>query len=150
VVQKFEGAIDASGEGLKKLARLATERGVTLAAHEGDVRTWPLGDAVWDVVYNVYCHLAPADRAALYPRVREAIAPGGHFLTEQFSIRQLAYQSGGPKDVALLMTLGELEAAFAGWEILVAAEAVVTLDEGPLHQGPASVVRFLARKPRLG
>lgn len=140
-------ALDASPEGLKKLQALAAERGVPVAAEQADVRTAELGEARWGGVYNIFCHLAPEDRQALYPRIQQAIVPGGLFLTEQFSTEQLAYTSGGPKDLRLLMSLGELTGAFAGWQVLEAAQTLVSLDEGPLHQGPASVVRFLARKP---
>jgi SAM-dependent methyltransferase len=140
-------AIDASPEGLKKLAALAAERGVTVTTVLGDVRDAELGTERWAGIYNIYCHLAPGDRQALYPRIQAALQPGGVFLTEQFSTEQLAFSSGGPKDVSLLMTVDELTRAFAGWEMLEAAQVQVSLDEGPLHQGPASVVRFLARKP---
>lgn len=140
-------AYDASGEGLAKLARLAERRGQTVSARQVDLREADLGEAAWDGLYNIYCHLAPEDREALYPRIRRALRPGGVFLTEQFSPEQLAYTSGGPKDPRLLTTLAELESAFSGWDVRVAAQTLTTLDEGPLHQGPASVVRFIARKP---
>ena len=139
-------ALDASSEGLQKLERLAAEQGVAVQTRLVDVREAELGSGRFDAVINVYCHLAPEDRSAIYARIREALRPGGVFLTEQFSTEQLGRSSGGPKDLRLLMTLGELEAAFADFEVLEARQAEVKLDEGPLHQGPASVVRFVARK----
>lgn len=140
-------ALDSSTAGMEKLAQLAGRRGVTVAAQLADVAQADLGSERWDGILNVYCHLPSGDRPGLLSRIRQALRPGGVFMTEQFSSDQLAYGSGGPKNPALLVELDEFEAAFEGLEILLASKDVVTLDEGPFHQGEASVIRFIARKP---
>lgn len=141
-------ALDGSSVALDKLRQLAGRRGVRLETRLGDVTREELGAGRWDGIYNVFCHLPSAARAELAGRIRAALRPGGVYLTEQFTPEQLAYQSGGPKDPDMLVRLAELEAAFAGWEIAYAAEERVMLAEGAHHQGPAVVVRFVARKPR--
>lgn len=140
-------ALDSSAAGHEKLRRLAEQRGVTVATELGDVTAYELGDARWDAILNVYCHLPSEARSLLHAAIRRALKPGGLFVTEQFNVGQLAYQSGGPKDPDLLVGQAELAAAFEGWEVLSASEAIVQLDEGPFHQGAASVTRFIARKP---
>lgn len=140
-------AIDASPRGLSKLKRLAEAKGVKVTGIEADVNTFTLGTERWDGIYNIYCHLEPEARQALYARIRAALKPGGVFLTEQFAKDQLGNPSGGPKDERLLLSLEELQEAFKGDEVLYAAHQATTLDEGPLHQGPASVIRFIVRKP---
>jgi hypothetical protein len=47
----------------------------------------------------------------------------------------------------MLVTADEFKRAFDGCEVVTLHHALVTLDEGPLHQGTASVIRFIARKP---
>lgn len=141
-------ALDSSPVAMQKLARLAERHGVQVATELGDVAEAALGSERWDGIVNVFCHLPSAQRPELLARIRAALRPGGVFLTEQFSPDQLAYSSGGPKDPDLLVSLPEFETAFSGCEILYAAHETVTLDEGPFHQGPASVIRFAARKPR--
>jgi SAM-dependent methyltransferase len=143
-------AVDASPRGLEKLGQLAAARGVSVTAIEGDLAAFALGESRWDGIYNIYCHLPPALRTELYGRIQRALRPGGVFLTEQFAKDQLKFKSGGPKDESLLLSLDEFQQAFPGYEVAYAAEEKTTLDEGPLHQGPASVVRFIARKPALG
>jgi SAM-dependent methyltransferase len=143
-------AVDASPRGLQKLGQLAAARGVSVAAIAHDLATFELGDGRWDGIYNIYCHMPPALRTAIYARIQRALRPGGVFLTEQFAKDQLQFKSGGPKDESLLLSLDEFQAAFAGYEVSYAAAEKTTLDEGPLHQGPASVIRFIARKPVLG
>ncbi|HEY9899222.1 MAG TPA: class I SAM-dependent methyltransferase [Pantanalinema sp.] len=140
-------ALDSSEEGFEKLKRLAEKRGVTVETVLGDVTTSDMGTDRWDAILDIYCHLPGAVRGRLYENIRRALKPGGMFMTEQFAPGQLAYQSGGPKDLDMLLPLSELTAAFDGWEVLVASEEVVQLDEGPFHQGAAAVTRFIARKP---
>lgn len=141
-------ALDSSERGFEKMRALAARQGVTVEARAGDVTEADLGTETWEGVLNVYCHVPSAARQVLYQRIRRALKPGGVFLTEQFSKEQLRYQSGGPRTEDMLLTLDELTTAFEGFEVVHANREIVTLDEGPLHQGPASVVRFIARKPR--
>lgn len=140
-------ALDASEEGMRKLSRLAAEGGVLVSQRLEDVMRADLGRSRWNGIVSIFCHLPSADRQVLYGRVREALKPGGVFLSELFTPRQLAYPSGGPKDADMLVELDELRRAFEGFEIVLADEEIVTLDEGPFHQGLASVVRFIARRP---
>ena len=46
------------------------------------------------------------------------------------------------------LTIGDATADFTDAEILVNEEELVTLDEGPLHRGPAATVGFVARRRR--
>lgn len=140
-------AMDASEEGMRKLSKLAAEGGVLVSQRLEDVSAADLGRSRWNGIVNIFCHLPSRDRAALYARIREALKPGGVFLAEFFTPRQLEYSSGGPKDADMLLGVDELKEAFAGFEIMLAEEELATLDEGPHHQGLASVVRFIARKP---
>lgn len=140
-------ALDTSEQGFEKMRQLARRRGLQVEERLHDLSTANLGSAEWDGIINIYCHLPKQDRSALYPRIIEALRPGGVFLSEQFSKEQLAYESGGPKSEDMLLSLDELETAFADFEPLLASKEVVVLDEGPFHQGPASVLRFAARKP---
>jgi len=144
-------AMDASEEGMRKLSRLAAEGGVLVSQRLADVTQADLGTSRWNGIVNVFCHLSSGDRQALYAKIRNALKPGGVYLSEMFTPRQLDYRSGGPKDPDMLVEPDELIQAFtgspdSGFEIVLAEEEVVTLDEGPFHQGPGSVVHFIARR----
>ncbi len=139
-------ALDSSAEGMRKLTGLAAQGGVLVTQRLEDVTQADLGTARWNGIVSIFCHLPSADRQALYARIRQGLRPGGIFLSEMFTPAQLGYQSGGPKDPDMLVTRDELLAAFEGFEIVLAEEELVTLDEGPFHQGLGSVVRFIARR----
>jgi SAM-dependent methyltransferase len=140
-------AVDLSSYGLNKAQALAAGRGVSITTVEADLNAFDLGQARWDGIYNIFCHVPPELRTRLYARIRQALRPGGVFLTEQYAKDQLRYQSGGPKDERMLISLEELQQAFAGDEVRYAAWETTTLNEGPLHQGLASVIRFIVRRP---
>lgn len=141
-------ALDLSSVGLEKAQRLAARRGTTLTPWQSDLEGADLGNEQWDGIYNIFCHLPSDVRQRLHPRIRQALKPGGVFLTQQFSPRQLAHASGGPPQTDLLPDLPEFLDDFAGWEVAVARAETITLDEGLRHQGPAAVVSVIVKKPR--
>jgi hypothetical protein len=68
-------------------------------------------------------------------------------ILEGFNPEQLQFQSGGPRDLSMLFTEAMLRSDFEGLEISSLEQKHTTLNEGPYHQGPAAVIRLLARKP---
>lgn len=63
----------------------------------------------------------------------------------------MAYNSvnpkvGGPKDLATLASLEELNADFKGFEVITMEEIEVELNEGNYHIGKGAVVRFVGIK----
>ena len=101
-----------------------------------------------------FLHLPEAVRPAVYGLVRRALRPGGVFIGEWYRPEQVTkgYTSGGPRDVTMTVSSGEVLAHFgrdprdnAGLLVLDSVEAV--LDEGPYHQGLAALTRVVWKKP---
>jgi hypothetical protein len=142
--------VDAAEVGVDKARRLAADSGVTIDARVADLTawTWPVG--AFDLVASIYLHWPPALRPAMHARMIEALRPGGLFLLEAYTPRQLEHRArgsrGGPPDVAMLFEPAQLAGDFADLDILVLGEHDVDVDEGRLHQGRSAVVRLLARK----
>jgi acyl-coenzyme A thioesterase PaaI-like protein len=76
-----------------------------------------------------------------------ALRPGGMFVLEAYTPRQLEFRTGGPTDTDLLMDVEMLKADLAGLEFLVAHEVQRDIQEGRLHGGRSAVVQILARSP---
>jgi SAM-dependent methyltransferase len=138
-------AVDASGVGLAKARRLATERGVAIDTVVADLRSYRPALASYDAVVSIFVHLPPTIRSAVHAAGEAALRPGGVLVMEAFTPRQLAFGSGGPRQAALLYEPATLRADFAGVEWEALDEIEVELDEGPFHQGRAAVVRGLGR-----
>lgn len=139
-------AVDGSARGLTKARALAAQRGVAVETVHADLQQYEPGEAAWEGVVSIWCHLPPALRQLLHPRVLRALAPGGVLVLEHYHPRQLGYGTGGPKDPALLLTLEELRRDFAALEELHAFEGERQVKEGAGHDGPSFVTQFVARK----
>ncbi|MDR3435152.1 methyltransferase domain-containing protein [Telmatospirillum sp.] len=140
-------SVDGSPAGLAKARKLAQSRGVTIATQQADLLNWQWPIAAFDAVVSIFLHFVPDDRKKIHAAMVSALRSGGILIFEVFAPEQLAFSSGGPKDLALLCRADDLRADFASLEILALDEAEVVLDEGSFHQGKAAVVRMVARKP---
>ena len=146
--QGFEAhAVDASAVGMEKARRLALGRGVTVATTVADLATWDAGEAQWDAIVSIFCHLPPPVRARVHGRIAHWLRPGGVFLLEAYTPGQLVLKTGGPPVAELMMTLAGLRAELAGLVIEHGVETVRRVVEGRLHHGDGAVVQVLARRP---
>jgi SAM-dependent methyltransferase len=143
-------AVDSSAVGFEKAHRLAGELQTALTTIVADLTVW-VPPASVDAVVLVYVHFTPAERAAIHARLLQALRVDGVLILEAFHPDQIGRTSGGPKDVSMLYTLGNLRddvarVPGASFEEVVAWEGETQLDEGPGHQGAARVVRFVVRR----
>lgn len=139
-------AFDSSDTAQGKAIRLASEKSVNLhyeCIDANNVR-YPLES--FDAIALVYFHLQPEERRIFHQQCIKWLKPGGKIILEGFSKNQLGLDSGGPKDVNMLFHLDELKEDFAGLNIEFCQENAKVLNEGPLHQGKAFVLDFVANK----
>ncbi len=136
-------AVDGSPVGLEKARQLAARHGVRLGTTVADLTAYAPEAGAFDAVVLVFLHMPPELRRAVHARAAAALRPGGLVLLEAFTPRQLALSSGGPKQEDMLFAADTVRGDFPGiaWESL--DEGEVVLDEGPLHQGRAAILRGL-------
>ncbi len=139
-------ALDQSAVGLGKAARLAAEQGVTIDTIVADLDGYRFEPARWDGIVSIWCHLPAALRAAVHRQVSGALKPGGAFLLEAYTPKQLEYGTGGPKSLDLLPSLADLRAELEGLDLVHAVELTRTVAEGRGHSGLSAVVQIVARK----
>jgi hypothetical protein len=82
----------------------------------------------------------------LYPRIERCLKPKGIILLEAFSENQIKRETGGPKDLDMLMTRLKIENEFPNVEPIILRELEREVSEGTYHTGTASVVQFIGRK----
>lgn len=139
-------AVDASAVGLAKAARLAAQCGQRIETVVADLAAFTIAPASWDAIVAIFCHLPPAVRKPLFRSVATGLKPGGHFVLEAYTPRQLALGTGGPNSPELLATLDELREELAGLAFLHAVELEREVIEGRFHTGRAAVVQILAQR----
>jgi SAM-dependent methyltransferase len=140
-------AVDASSVGLAKAATLARARAVGLETVHADLADFAIKEGAWAGIVTVFAHLPPALRARLHTAVVKGLRPGGVYLLEAYTPEQLAFGTGGPPDVELLMTADALRRELAGLELEVCREVERDVVEGRFHSGRAAVVQVLGRRP---
>lgn len=143
-------AVDQSRVGMEKAARLALNSGVELDTVVADLGDYDLGREAWAAITSIHAHMPVAVRGDLHRRVVEALIPGGIFILEAYTERQLGMPGvGGPPAAQreLFMSLADLRRELAGLEFLVGQEVDRHLSEGRHHRGESAVVQLVARKP---
>jgi len=140
-------SVDASPVGLAKADLLAAARGVRIHTVVADLAEFAVGDACWEGIVSIFCHLPPALRRAVYGQVVRGLVPGGVFVLEAYTPAQLRFGTGGPSNPDLMPTLALLRDELAGLEIVHGVELERAVREGALHDGPSAVVQVIARRP---
>jgi SAM-dependent methyltransferase len=143
-------AVDQSAVGVEKAAQLARDSGVEITTVVADLAHHDLGRNVWAAITSVYAHMPVAVRGDLHRRVVEALAPGGIFILEAYTERQLDMPGlGGPPATRreMFMSLAALREELMGLELVVGREVDRHVSEGRHHQGESAVVQVVARKP---
>lgn len=142
-------ALDVSPVGLAKARQLAGQAGVTLHTEVADVTTADLGEARWALIASIFLHLPADKRRALHHRCLRALKPGGRLVYEVYGAGQAGRGTGGPKEPALLPTLAEVEADFAGvpgCTVRHRFQGVRAVHEGALHSGDGEVVQLVVER----
>lgn len=134
-------AVDQSATGLAKARRLAVARGVAITTVVADLADFAIAPSAWSGVVVTFGHLPLALRRKVLGTAARGLAPGGVFLLEAYTPAQLAYDTGGPKDEALLMTAAALREELAGLRFDVLHEIERDVREGSGHTGRAAVVQ---------
>lgn len=140
-------ALDRSRVGLRKAGRLARERGLALSAAVADLADFPVAPGTCGAVVSIFCHLSPAVRASVHAAAVAALRPGGAFVLEAYTPRQLDFGTGGPPVRELLVSLADLAPELSALTCEIAREVERDVVEGRLHRGRAAVVQILAFKP---
>ncbi|MCG5538882.1 cyclopropane-fatty-acyl-phospholipid synthase family protein [Halorhodospira sp. 9622] len=140
-------AVDGSAVGLEKARRLAAERGVEIETVHADLASHPIEPGAWAGIVSIFGHLPPDIRREVHRRAASGLRPGGLFLLEAYTPRQLAYGTGGPPTAEMMMDLAGLRAELPGLELLVGQEIERWVEEGRYHSGLAHVVQVVAQAP---
>jgi 2-polyprenyl-3-methyl-5-hydroxy-6-metoxy-1,4-benzoquinol methylase len=144
-------AFDISVEGKNKAYRLAEINKVTIDYQVGELQTLNYSAGQFDAIALIYAHF-PADIKSLYHKTLDKyLRKNGLVIFEAFSKRHIDYISknekiGGPKDIAMLFSIDEIQLDFVNYEIIELVEKEIELSEGLFHNGKGSVIRFVGRK----
>lgn len=138
--------VDISTVALAKAKQLARSRGVKVKTALADLATYEPEANRYGSVVSIFAHLPSAIRHRLYPLVEQSLVSNGLVILEAYSENQLSRDTGGPKNLDMLMTTDKLKREFPNLEPVLLREVEREVSEGKAHTGMAAVVQFIARK----
>jgi SAM-dependent methyltransferase len=135
-------AFDQSSAGQKKALALAAEMGAEIDYRVCSLEDFQFQENYYNAIGLIYFHADSRSREKLHSLAWKSLKPGGSILLEAFHKEQLNNNTGGPKSLDMLFDEETLAKDFEKLEILMLEKQQITLNEGPFHQGEASVIRF--------
>lgn len=144
-------AFDLAEEGKKKAEELATKHHVTIDYTVGGVTETNYSSESFDALALIYAHFPAHTRAEYHQYLASVVKKNGIIILEGFSKKHLEYntanpKAGGPKDLAMLFSIEEIQTEFADFEIIELKQEDLELNEGLYHNGMSSVIRFIGKK----
>jgi len=140
-------AFDQSEAARTKALSLAAGRNVKFDYRVGDVMEMDYPGKSFNCIALIFLHLPAENRRQAFRRLTGFLEPGGYLIMEAFSQKHFGNTHSGPKTIELLYDENDIRKDFELLEFVEFYETYCELDEGPLHQGPAEVIRLMARKP---
>ena len=141
-------AVDQSEEGKAKAMQLSSERKVKINYHVDDLYSYTPKQNYYDAAVFIFIHLEESLRSLVFKKAIDSLKSGGKIILEVFEKDQIKYDSGGPKDEALLYSLEDISEEFIELDFDKFSKEIITLDEGKYHQGKAAVIRFVGEKQK--
>jgi SAM-dependent methyltransferase len=138
--------VDGSDVGLAKAQALARSRNVKITTEVADLGEFVPEENHYGSVVSISAHLPSSIRSRLYPLVERCLKPGGMIIFESYAESQLGRDTGGPRDIDMLMTQEKIRREFPNIEPILLQELDREVREGGFHTGIASVVQFIGRK----
>ncbi len=139
-------AFDQSEAAMQKALKLAKSQNLRIDYKILDLETADYPEQSFDMLALIYIHLPETIRNQIFSSLLGLLRPGGYVVLEAFTKKHFGNTKSGPKTIDLLYEPTDIQNDFADLEIIEFYETRIEINEGPLHQGPAEIVRLLGRK----
>jgi cyclopropane fatty-acyl-phospholipid synthase-like methyltransferase len=139
-------AFDFSEEGKKKADKLAERLGVTIKYKVAGFDQIDYKANYFDVIALIFAHFPVQLRKLFHQKLQSLLKEDGTLILEGFSKKQYNLSSGGPKNIDMLFTSGQVKRDFNQIKKAKIFDGEVMLNEGLYHQGMAAVIQFVGKK----
>ena len=140
-------AFDFSPTAVAKAERLATNRGVRVGFNVSELFAWNWAPCAYDLVCAIFIQFVPpAERARLFPLIKQTLRPGGLLILQGYRPEQLNYGTGGPPEADHLYTEAMIRSALQDMDIIELRCYDEAVAEGKGHAGMSALMGVVARK----
>ena len=138
---------DVSDVALAKAKQFAREHQVNIQYSLSDTDGFNWQENAYDAVVGIFIQFAdPEMRARIFKKVHQTLKPGGLFILQGYTPKQLEYKTGGPSLIDHLYTEEMIRELCQGFEILELECYEKELSEGPRHTGMSALLGMVAKK----
>ena len=138
---------DASNIALAKANQFAKENQVEVEYSFSDTDSFAWHQNAYDAVIGIFIQFAdPAMRERIFKQTYQALKPGGVFILQGYTPKQLEYKTGGPSLIEHLYTEELINDLAKDLQILELCSYERELSEGPRHTGMSALLGLVARK----
>ncbi|MFM2028987.1 MAG: hypothetical protein RL517_178 [Pseudomonadota bacterium] len=138
---------DASDIALAKAKQFAKDNRVEVEYSFSDTDSFTWQTNSYDAVVGIFIQFAdPEMRARIFSQAHQALKPGGIFILQGYTPKQLEYKTGGPSLIEHLYTEEMIRELAEEFEILDLQCYEKELSEGARHTGMSALLGMVARK----
>lgn len=139
-------AVDFSDSAKDKAINLANNNNVKINYTVCDLSEYNFAEENYDLVVMIFLHLPSELAKRIFAGAIKSLKRNGLLLVEAFHKNQIKNNSGGPKNIDLLVDENDFINLTSGLEQVLLETKVINLSEGEHHSGIADVVRFIGKK----
>ena len=138
---------DVSDIALAKANQFATDSEVNIQYSLCDTDSFDWQASLYDAVIGIFIQFAdPEMRARIFKQIHQTLKPGGLFILQGYTPKQLEYKTGGPSLIEHLYTEEMIRELSQGYEILDLQCYEKELSEGSRHAGMSALLGMVAKK----
>ena len=138
---------DASDIALAKAKQFAKENDVVVDYSFSDTDSFIWQVNSYDAVIGIFIQFAePEMRTRIFKQVHNTLKPGGIFILQGYTPKQLEYKTGGPSLIEHLYTEKMIRDLAKDFQILDLRCYEKELSEGARHTGMSALLGLVARK----
>jgi SAM-dependent methyltransferase len=138
---------DASDIALVKAKQFAKDNQVEVEYLFSGTDSFDWQANAYDAVAAIFIQFAdPAMRERIFQNVYQTLKPGGIFILQGYTPKQLDYKTGGPSAIEHLYTEESIRGLVKNFEVLELVSYEKVLNEGARHSGMSALLGLVARK----
>jgi len=138
---------DTSDIALKKAKQFARDNQVEVEYSFSDTDSFDWQANAYDAVIGIFIQFAdPQMRERIFQQTHKALKPGGIFILQGYTPKQLEYKTGGPSLIEHLYTEEMIRDLAKEFQILDLCCYEKELNEGARHAGMSALLGLVAKK----